>query len=407
MNNIQKYYSSSDHLFLKINDNINFNRKLRHTFRLNDTIRGNIIATGTFKRNYYYIKINNDVTFITRNNKYNIGDNFIGKYIFRDNNTSESEKSILIFKDITLVSNVGMNNTEVHCNRQSICYMYSMFTLLNNLFYLLNIDYRFNLDYSNITTELLTEYTNWLKKKKIDTIFMDKSEFFILFLEEISNESDIISLSTFSLTNQEYIKTLILNLQNINFNYTILKPAGVCTDDHKYESYKLFGSNIKCKNQFNIETIIQKLLNKNQYVYVRFKVTKDGVQKLFNYNQPLTNEINSNDIYIDAHAIVLNSYDSKSQIYTFKNVWGTTWGNNGFGKCKLSALKITAYTYFSRFSIKSHNNFLNSLHNTSGQLGGGRKKKSSKKLSKKKSPKIHIGPRGGEYIVKKGKKIYQ
>ena len=50
---------------------------------------------------------------------------------------------------------------------------------------------------------------------------------------------------------------------------------------------------------------------------------------------------------------------------------------------------------------------------------GGRKKKtkkpskkkpSKKKLSKtksKKSPKIHTGPRGGKYIIKKGKKIYQ
>lgn len=42
---------------------------------------------------------------------------------------------------------------------------------------------------------------------------------------------------------------------------------------------------------------------------------------------------------------------------------------------------------------------------------GGRKNKSSKKkVSKKnpkKSPKIHTGPRGGKYIIKKGKKIYQ
>ena len=30
-----------------------------------------------------------------------------------------------------------------------------------------------------------------------------------------------------------------------------------------------------------------------------------------------------------------------------------------------------------------------------------------KKLSKKKSPKLHTGPRGGKYIIKKGKKIYQ
>lgn len=36
---------------------------------------------------------------------------------------------------------------------------------------------------------------------------------------------------------------------------------------------------------------------------------------------------------------------------------------------------------------------------------GGLKK--PKKLSKKKSPKLHTGPRGGKYIIKKGKKIYQ
>lgn len=49
-------------------------------------------------------------------------------------------------------------------------------------------------------------------------------------------------------------------------------------------------------------------------------------------------------------------------------------------------------------------------------LGGSKKKlaktkkpseSKSKKISKKKSPKIHTGPRGGKYIIKKGKKIYQ
>jgi len=52
-------------------------------------------------------------------------------------------------------------------------------------------------------------------------------------------------------------------------------------------------------------------------------------------------------------------------------------------------------------------------------LGGGRKKKTKKpsktkpskkkpsKIKTKKSPKLHTGPRGGKYIIKKGKKIYQ
>lgn len=50
---------------------------------------------------------------------------------------------------------------------------------------------------------------------------------------------------------------------------------------------------------------------------------------------------------------------------------------------------------------------------TNSTKGGDIKKLSkikSKKLSKikpKKSPKIHTGPRGGKYIIKKGKKIYQ
>ena len=34
-------------------------------------------------------------------------------------------------------------------------------------------------------------------------------------------------------------------------------------------------------------------------------------------------------------------------------------------------------------------------------------KKKPKKTSKKKSPKIHKGPRGGVYIIRKGRKIYQ
>ena len=71
---------------------------------------------------------------------------------------------------------------------------------------------------------------------------------------------------------------------------------------------------------------------------------------------------------------------------------------------------------------KPNNNFCRICGNkvlSSSTNGGSKKKKPSKtkskkisktkpkKLSKKKSPKIHTGPRGGKYIVKKGKKIYQ
>ena len=40
-------------------------------------------------------------------------------------------------------------------------------------------------------------------------------------------------------------------------------------------------------------------------------------------------------------------------------------------------------------------------------LGGTKKKSSKNKSSKKRSPKLHKGPRGGVYIIRKGKKIYQ
>ena len=40
-------------------------------------------------------------------------------------------------------------------------------------------------------------------------------------------------------------------------------------------------------------------------------------------------------------------------------------------------------------------------------LLGGYNKQSIKKSTKKKSPKVHTGPRGGKYIIKRGKKIYQ
>lgn len=39
------------------------------------------------------------------------------------------------------------------------------------------------------------------------------------------------------------------------------------------------------------------------------------------------------------------------------------------------------------------------------QMNGGRKKKQQKKTEKPKQ-KVHTGPRGGKYVVKKGKKVY-
>jgi len=60
--------------------------------------------------------------------------------------------------------------------------------------------------------------------------------------------------------------------------------------------------------------------------------------------------------------------------------------------------------------------FLDSNGRTWYRLGGRKKpfvknppikKSTKKKLSKKKSPKVHTGPRGGKYIIKRGKKIYQ
>ena len=58
--------------------------------------------------------------------------------------------------------------------------------------------------------------------------------------------------------------------------------------------------------------------------------------------------------------------------------------------------------------IYLHNDGKVYYHNQSGQSGGYKKysQKSTKKKLSKKSPNIHVGPRGGKYIMKGGKKIY-
>jgi len=65
-----------------------------------------------------------------------------------------------------------------------------------------------------------------------------------------------------------------------------------------------------------------------------------------------------------------------------------------------------------------HNKYSNPIHQDkatyhqrrhSWPYGGHKKPKklSKKSTTKKKSPKVHIGPRGGKYIIKKGQKIYK
>ena len=46
--------------------------------------------------------------------------------------------------------------------------------------------------------------------------------------------------------------------------------------------------------------------------------------------------------------------------------------------------------------------------NTKNSKGGSKKKKTKRKTNKKKTrkPKVHTGPRGGKYIMRKGKKVY-
>ena len=67
-----------------------------------------------------------------------------------------------------------------------------------------------------------------------------------------------------------------------------------------------------------------------------------------------------------------------------------------------------------RYGSSQHQRNPNLYYNRFGRPVGGYKKlnkksasSTKKKLSKKKSPKVHTGPRGGKYIIKRGKKIYQ
>ena len=50
----------------------------------------------------------------------------------------------------------------------------------------------------------------------------------------------------------------------------------------------------------------------------------------------------------------------------------------------------------------------NKLRNPHLIKGGSKKKRTKRKTTKKKTkkPKVHTGPRGGKYIIKKGKKVY-
>tara|TARA_B110000971_G_scaffold182141_1_gene189171 strand:+ start:3260 stop:4576 length:1317 start_codon:yes stop_codon:yes gene_type:complete len=96
--------------------------------------------------------------------------------------------------------------------------------------------------------------------------------------------------------------------------------------------------------------------------------------------------------------------EMKHRAYVYSNMISLK-GPVSLGGNKFSKKKISKRTNPKKKSPK-----LKKTSKTKTKKPSKTKTKKPKKTSKtksKKSPKIHIGPRGGEYIVKKGKKIYQ
>lgn len=89
--------------------------------------------------------------------------------------------------------------------------------------------------------------------------------------------------------------------------------------------------------------LIQKNLDDKRPVVITFKVYPPLWDNAHvTYTEETEKKCNDGTYSCYGHAVLLTGYDSEKKIFTFKNSWGTSWGNEGYG--------TVSYDYVNKFS---------------------------------------------------------
>lgn len=103
-----------------------------------------------------------------------------------------------------------------------------------------------------------------------------------------------------------------------------------------FQIYDLSNSNT------NITRVFQKRLNGNQIIIAGILVYKD----LYNTGKNGIYAPNTTGNREGGHAIAFVGYDDKKQLFKFRNSWGNTWGDGGYGYISYTDLpKVLKYAY--------------------------------------------------------------
>ncbi|WP_374028946.1 C1 family peptidase [Bdellovibrio bacteriovorus] len=81
-------------------------------------------------------------------------------------------------------------------------------------------------------------------------------------------------------------------------------------------------------------TLVMAELDQKRPVVITLKVAIphiDDKKGTFTYNDAINTQCDSGQIPCGGHAVLLVGYDDERRLFMFKNSWGPTWGNEGYG----------------------------------------------------------------------------
>ncbi len=327
-------------------------------------------------------------------------------------------------------------NTNIHNNKYGNCYMFASFSLINNiknniekdgdwininiekdnnlmiiLFFFYIIYYRFNkIQNKNLAYQPILSFTNFLN------MLYELSNNIINFLPPryIENIKELLGYNNNQLSNffidkkfldinhiKEYIKSIKKNnlavglyrnnnilddfitkisflskykLYSINNIVSINNPKNNMNYNKYIEKNRIFININLFEESNNIDNILYKILQTNQFIQIGFHTTKSDMDeilkmaenikmgKLISFRKQIIKTykrrslLNHNPNDLTGHIIVITDIitDAKrdpilinnNYVYRFKNNWGEKWYNEGYGYCTLESFNISEICFF-------------------------------------------------------------
>ena len=299
------------------------------------------------------------------------------------------------FNSKAIPRKLNRKNTGIHLNLLGNCFMYADISLINNIKNNIlndetweNIDIEYNYDlmiilyfihalytenssFISMLYELRNSEIEFIPKNYIEVIKklicgydIEKNEIIsklrVRLQDKINNF--IIRLEKYDIPGN----VCIMNIDNTILNNFIDKISFLKTYKY-YEIYDFYEKNI---NIINIDQLFYEVLEKKQFISIRFFATSDDFkryiqQKRIKNNKKreiikvfkkrkLLNNINISQVM--GHGVVITDIMkdkngnpkllNKRYIYRFKNNWGDTWYDKGYGYLTLDSFFIDSFSFF-------------------------------------------------------------